>query len=64
MTDELTTKMHSEFDISKETEIKHKCYMALLDIKEFNYSIEYVCELYNISKEEIEQHKSEFLNIV
>lgn len=64
MKDELTTKMHSEFTISKQTEIKLKVYCALSDIKEFKYSIEKVCKLYGITKENIELYRKEYLDLI
>lgn len=60
MKDELTTKMHSEFTISKETEIKHKVFCALSDIEKFNYSIPQLCEVHGITKSDIEFYKNEY----
>ena len=51
--EELTTKMHSEFTISKEKEVAIKVLLAKQDMKEFKYSVAQVCELYGLSEEEI-----------
>ncbi|PQA92744.1 hypothetical protein SAMN05421796_11072 [Chryseobacterium piscicola] len=60
MKEELTTKMHSEFSVSVNTDIKHKCFCALKDMQMFSYSLEYVCNIYKISKYDIEKYSSEF----
>jgi hypothetical protein len=51
--DELTEKMHSEFTISKETELKIKVMIAKEDMKEFSYSVSEICELYDLTEEEL-----------
>lgn len=51
--DELTEKMHSEFTISKEKELKIKVLLAKQDMKKFSYSVSYVCEIYGLSEEQI-----------
>jgi hypothetical protein len=58
--EELTTKMHSEFTISKETEIKHLCFTALNDILNYGYAIQEVSKIYGVSVDQIKQHKPEF----
>jgi len=47
--EELTTKMHAEFTVSKETEIKHKAFtvLTLSGVKEVQ-TIKYWCEVYQI----------------
>lgn len=57
--EELTTKMHSEFNISDEATIKLTAFMALSDMNEFNYSIAEASELYSISESEILKYKDE-----
>lgn len=59
--DELTTKMHSEFTISKEQEVATKVMLAKQDMKEFKYSIAQVCKLYGLNKEDFDI-KKKFLN--
>lgn len=51
--DELTEKMHSEFNISKEQEVKLKVMLAKQDMKKLKYSAAQVCELYGLSEEDI-----------
>ena len=60
MKEELTTKMHSEFSIEEETDVKHRCFCALKCIKDYFYSIEKASILYDVSPEDIEKFKSEF----
>jgi hypothetical protein len=63
MREELTAKMHSEFTISKQTEIKHKVFCALSDVKEFKYSIKEVCKLYGITEKDIDLYRNEYLDL-
>ena len=64
MKEELTTQMHSEFSISEETDIRHRCFCALKDIKDFSYTLEKVCVLYNVTPKQIETHKKEFIDLL
>lgn len=57
--EELTTKMHSEFNISDEATIRLTALMALSDMKEFDYSIKEASELYSISESQILKYKDE-----
>jgi hypothetical protein len=57
--EELTTKMHSEFNISDKASIRLTAFMALSDMKEFNYSITDASELYAIPESEILNYKDE-----
>lgn len=57
MKEELTTKMHSEFKVSSQIDIEHKCLCALSDMKNFSYSIEDVAKIYKISSEEINAYQ-------
>jgi len=50
--DELTEKMHSEFQISEEQERKIKVRLARESMKDFKYSIETVCKLYDLKEED------------
>ncbi|MDD2986408.1 hypothetical protein [Flavobacterium sp.] len=52
--DELTALMHSEFRISAEREKAIKVKLALLDMKDFNYSVEKVCELYGLKERDFD----------
>lgn len=52
--DELTEKMHSEFKVSAETEIKHKA-MSLWTLCGYNKNdqdVDKYCKLYGITKED------------
>lgn len=58
--EELTTKMHSEFTVSKETEIKHLCFTALNDLSNYDYTIQEVSKIYGVSVAKINEYKAEF----
>lgn len=64
MTDELTTKMHSEFNVSNETNIKLTSFMALDRMNEFNYSIEKTAILFGLTVEKIKSYEAEFLELI
>lgn len=48
--DELTEKMHSEFNITPEAERNIKVRLALKDMKKLGYTIEQVMELYGLTE--------------
>jgi hypothetical protein len=59
--DELTTKMHSEFAISSETEIKHRVWALLtLTGAEDNEQIKKWMSSYEVTMSEVEKHITEF----
>ncbi len=58
--EELTTKMHSEFTISTEADVKLTAFMALNDMKELGYSYEEITSLYDITAEQIKSFEDEF----
>ncbi len=62
--EELTTKMHSEFTVSEETNIKHKCFAALNDMLKRNTNIEQASETYGVSISDIKKHSLEFNNLI
>jgi hypothetical protein len=62
--EELNTKMHSEFIVSEENNVKHKCFAALRDMSKFNYSIDKASKTYNVSISQIESYTSEFNKLV
>jgi hypothetical protein len=61
MKEELTTKMHGEFQCSKEDDIRNRVFSAL---KIANYSnkekLKYYAEMYQVTLEDLEKHKKEF----
>lgn len=58
--EELTKKMHSEFSVSEEINIKHKCFAALNDMLKFNTDIERASKTYGVSISDIKNYTSEF----
>ena len=58
--EELTAKMHSEFTISDETNIKHKCFAALNDMLKYNYTIEEASKTFGVTITDIKKYTVEF----
>ena len=58
--EELTPKMHSEFNFPASAIVKLTAFMALSDMQEFGYSYQDVISLYDISIEEIKIFEQEF----
>ena len=58
--EELTTKMHSEFNISNDLEIKHRCFNALEDHIIYSDSIETVTVRYNVTEKQMNIYRKEF----
>lgn len=61
--EELTTKMHSEFTVSAETEIKHRagCVWGMLYREKMTNDktqLSYECKLYGISVEQAMKYKA------
>jgi hypothetical protein len=62
--EELNTKMHSEFTVSDEIDVKHQCFAALKDMTKFNYTIEKASKTYGVSISQIESFTLEFNKLV
>jgi len=64
MKEELTTKMHSEFTISAETEVKHRVFTLLTVLGSDNIFLNpkflYYANLYNVKIEDVKKHIDEF----
>jgi hypothetical protein len=60
MKEELTTKMHSEFQVSEETDLKHRCFSALECMTEFGYSAKDAADIYGVSVTEIDKFRDAF----
>lgn len=58
--EELTTKMHSEFTISTQANLKLTAFMALTSMKEQGYSLDQITSLYDITAEQINSFEEEF----
>ena len=56
--DELTEKMHEEFTISPEAELRIKVELALDDMKEYGFTLEDVMKTYGLTEEEMKQYKA------
>jgi hypothetical protein len=62
MKDEFTAAMHSEFRCSSEDEIKLRVWSALTLLRKDSNENEkdWVCDMYQITKEQMDQHSREF----
>lgn len=56
MKEELTTKMHAEFSLDQETEIKHRAFSALSS----GLPLKRAAEIYDVSENAIESYRKEF----
>jgi hypothetical protein len=61
--DELTTAMHSDFQITEEDDQKHAAWTALGVIESGVMSVEEACEEYGVSKQDLERHRNEWLRL-
>lgn len=62
--EELTTKMHSEFTVSAVVEKEHLLFSAVTCMVDLKYSIDEICEIYPVSKEEIQSYLKEKNSLV
>ena len=53
MKDELTTAMHAELTISKETEMKHRVFTAIESIDDGTFTREEAMDAYNITLDQL-----------
>lgn len=64
MKEELNTKMHSEFNISSDDEIKFNVFSCLKVVSyDDKYKLEKYCKIYNVSLADIDKHKDEFYKL-
>lgn len=63
-TDELTTKLHSEFTVSTEVDIKHRVFslLTLTGVKDNNKITKYL-ELYELTIKDVDKWKGEFIKL-
>lgn len=59
MAEELTTKMHSEFSVNNDIDVKHRCLCALQDLQD-GYTMPQLTKLYNVTEAQINEAKNEF----
>ncbi len=60
MKEELTEKMHSEFEIDSETEKRNMAFMILNMMDSIGETIEEAIQGYDITKEELLSYKKEY----
>lgn len=63
MKEELTTAMHSEFNIDIETEVKHRVWSILSSCKSQNKTIEELIDQYDLTMDDIEKYKQSYFDL-
>lgn len=63
MEDELTSKMHSEFQIDDETDIKHKVWALLSMADHTKTSYQYWMDSYAVTEADVEKHRKSYLDL-
>lgn len=63
MKEELTTKMHSEFQIDSETEIKHRVWALLSYSDNAGLSINEAIGEFDLTIEQVEKYKQSYLDL-
>ena len=63
MIEELTTKMHSEFTVSPETEIKHGVWGLLSTCEDCGTSIDDELKFSILTKEQVEKYKASYYRL-
>ena len=56
MKEELTTKMHSEFTVTSQTDVLHKVIAAVSTINELGYSEEKSAKIHGVSVDDIRSY--------
>lgn len=56
MKEELTTKMHSEFTVTSETDVRHKVIAAISTINKLGYSEQKAAEIYGVTVDDIRSY--------
>jgi hypothetical protein len=64
MKEELTTKMHSEFTVSAEIEIKHNVF-SVLSVVEYNNKdgLKKYADFYGVTLSDVNKYKDEFYRL-
>lgn len=60
MKEELTSKMHSEFNVDSETEISHRVSCVVDELKEGFGSLDELLKDYNVTKEQYETYRAKW----
>lgn len=63
MKEELTTAMHSEFNIDAETKIKHRVWAILSSCKSQNKTIDELIDQYDLTMDDIEKYKQSYFDL-
>lgn len=59
MKEELTTKMHGEFSVDSETEIKHKIW-GVMNAAQTEPEINYYLRVWELTREQFNKHRKSF----
>lgn len=63
MKEELTAKMHSEFQVDSETEIKHRVWALLSYRDNAELSIDEAIGEFDLTIDQVEKHKQSYLDL-
>lgn len=65
MKEELTTKMHSEFTVTPETEVKHRCFCALMLLPKdsTDSDIEKRAKQYGVSLSDVKKYSDDYYRL-
>lgn len=64
MKEELTTKMHSEFSVSEETDIKHRVWRLLSYCDSSGVDEKTHADYVGLTMEQVEKHKTEYQRLL
>ena len=57
--EELTTKMHSEFSVNNDVELKHRCFCVLKRLQK-KADKSSLLNMYNVTEDQVNSFKKEF----
>lgn len=63
MKEELTTKMHSEFQVDSDTEIKHRVWALLSYCDNAKINTTDAIDEFDLTIEQVEKHKQSYLDL-
>lgn len=61
MKEELTTKMHAEFTVDAETELKLRVWTLLSECDRLNRDYKKLLDVYELTEEDVEKHRKSYL---
>lgn len=64
MKEELTSKMHSEFDVDNETEISHRVHTVITTVEDGDFTLKEALEVYNVTRSQYEKYSQKWINLL